>query len=88
MPPIKIYGLGSLGVNVDNDPFALDDRELRKASNAIDNPLGGGLTNRPGFGPLTSSAAAGPVIGGIGVPLANQSTSGLRFFFIGRGPTS
>lgn len=88
MPPLKIYGLGSLGVNVDSDPLALDDRELRRASNAIDNPLGGGLTNRPGFAALNNVAAAGAVMGGVGVPLANQSGTGTRLFFIGRGPTS
>jgi len=88
MPPLKVYGLGSLGVNVDSDPLALDDRELRRATNAIDDPLGGGLTNRPGLAAVNAVAAAGAVMGGVGVPLANQSSSGTRIFLIGRGPTS
>ena len=89
MPPIKVYGFGSLGVNTDTDPFALDDRELRQAQNAIfDRLRGHGLINRPGFGPVNAVAAAGPIIGGIGVPLANLSTTGTRFFWVGRGPTS
>ncbi len=82
---LKVYGIGRLGVNVDSDPFMLDDREVRKAQNAINEPLGGGLSNRPGLEPFTSTVAAGRVIGGVGVPIANLSTSGIRFFFIGRG---
>jgi len=89
VPPLKIYGLGSLGVNTDTDAFALDDRELRKAQNAItDQITGEGLINRPGYGPVNSVAAPGAVLGGVGVPLPNLSTSGTRFFWIGRGPTS
>jgi len=82
---LTVYGIGRLGVNVDTDPLMLDDHEVTKAANAINDPLGGGLTNRPGLGAFTS-AAAGSVIGGVGVPIANLSTSGTRFFFIGRGP--
>jgi hypothetical protein len=89
MPPLKVYGLGSLGVNTDTDPFALDDRELRKAQNAITDQLGGdGLISRPGFGAANTVAANGAVLGGVGVPLANLSSSGTHFFLIGRGPTS
>jgi len=88
MPPVKVYGIGSLGVNVDNDPFAVDDRELRQATNAIDDPLGGGLSNRPGLAPFNHVAAADAVLGGVGVPIANLSGSGTRFFYVGRGPTS
>lgn len=89
MPPIKVYGLGSLGVNTDTDAFALDDRELRKAQNAITDQTGGqGLVSRPGYGPVTTSAAPGPILGGIGVPLTNRSTSGTHLLWIGRGPTS
>lgn len=85
MGNLKVYGIGRLGVNVDTDPLMLDDREVTKAQNAINDPLGGGLTNRPGFEPFTTTEAAGSVIGGVGVPIANLSTSGIRFFFIGRG---
>ncbi len=85
MATVKVYGIGRLGVNVDTDPLMLDDREVTKAQNAINDPLGGGLTNRPGLSAFTTTPAAGRVIGGVGVPLANLSGSGIRFFFIGRG---
>ena len=89
MPRLKVYGLGSLGVNTDTDAFALDDRELRKSQNAITDQIGGeGLVNRPGYAPVNTAAAPGPVLGGVGVPLANLSTTGTHFFWIGRGPTS
>lgn len=89
MPPIKVYGLGSLGVNTDTDAFALDDRELRKSQNAVIDQIGGdGLVSRAGYGPVTTVAAPGPVLGGVGVPLANLSTTGTHFLWIGRGPTS
>lgn len=85
MGKVRVYGIGRLGVNVDTDPLMLDDREVTKAQNAINDPLGGGLTNRPGLEAFSATAAAGRVVGGIGVPLANLSGSGIRLFFIGRG---
>lgn len=89
MPPLKIYGLGVLGVNTDTDSFDLDDREVRQAQNAIIDQIGGeGLVNRPGYAPINAVAAPGAVLGGVGVPLANLSASGTHFFWIGRGPTS
>ena len=89
MPPRKIYGLGSLGVNTDTDEFALDDRELRKAQNAFtDQITGDGLISRPGYGPVNTVAAPGTVLGGIGVPLGDRSSAGTHYFWIGRGPTT
>jgi len=89
MPPFKVYGLGTLGVNTDADPFDLDNRELRQAQNAItDQITGEGLINRPGYGAVNSVAAPGPVLGGVGVPLADLSAGGSHFFWVGRGPTS
>jgi hypothetical protein len=89
MPPRKIYGLGSLGVNTDADEFALDDRELRQAQNAITDQISGeGLINRPGYGAVNAIAAPGTVLGGVGVPLPDLSISGTHFFWIGRGPIS
>lgn len=89
MPPRKIYGLGSLGVNTDSDEFALDDRELRKAQNAITDQISGeGLINRPGYGAVNTVAAPGTILGGVGVPLADLSSGTAHFFWIGRGPTS
>lgn len=85
MGKLRVYGIGRLGVNVDTDPLMLDDREVTKAQNAINDPLGGGLSNRPGLEAFSETEAAGSVIGGVGVPIANLSGSGTRFFFIGRG---
>lgn len=83
---LLIFGLGTKGVNTDLSPLHLDDQHLRQAQNAISNPLGTeiALTNRPGLVKFNSGAAAGSVLGGIGVPLLNTHT-GSRMFFIGRG---
>lgn len=84
---LQVYALGSRGVNVDKDPFQHEDQELTLAQNVISDPLGGelGLKNRPGFIEANAQAAAGSVVGGMGVPLKNLRT-GVRMFYIGRGP--
>ena len=86
---LDIWGLGTRGVNVDLSPLHLDNEHLRKAQNAISDPLGTeiALTNRPGLIEFNDSAAAGAILGGIGVPLLNTHT-GSRFFLIGRGVQS
>jgi hypothetical protein len=44
------------------------------------------LSNRPGLGKFNASAANGPILGGIGVPLLSlKSGTGSRFFLLGRG---
>jgi hypothetical protein len=85
VPELKVYDLGKGGVDVQTAPTDLENSELTKAQNAFHDPLGGGLRNRPGLTALNEATAAGEVIGGYGVPLANFFT-GTRFFFIGRGP--
>ena len=87
MAVIKVYRLGLLGVNVDKDPLQLEDQELRQAQNAYDNKLSadGGLSKRPGLIAFNTSTAAGPVVGGIGIPLIDASTSGTHYIYIGRG---
>ena len=87
---LKIFTFGSAGVNVDLNPIQLGDQQLTKAQNAISDPLGkvGALTNRPGLTKHNASAAAGSVLGGIGVPLINlnaSTTSGNRLFYLGMG---
>lgn len=85
MNELIVFGLGSKGVNVDEDPLHLDLNELTKAQNAHPNPLGAdsGISNRPGLIQF-SEEAAGVILGGIGVPLLNLST-GTSFLYIGRG---
>lgn len=83
MESIKLYNYGSQGVNVDASDLHMEDGELRKAQNVIHNVLGkeGGITNRDGLSRFNASAAAGSILGGIGVPLANED--GERHLFIG-----
>lgn len=91
MAPKKVYGIGALGVNVDSDPWSIDDRECTKLQNALNSPLGV-LVNRPGFAAVNLVAAAGAVLGGVGVPALAGSSGGegggTRLMFIGRGPLS
>lgn len=84
---LSIYNFGQGGVVVDKSSLHGDDSELRQAQNAIRDPLGaeGGLKSRPGLEKFNSSAAAGAVLGGVGVPLTNLFT-GAQFWYIGRGP--
>lgn len=88
---LKVVDIGALGVNVDADDLSLMDQELRLSQNAIRDPLGfdSGLSKRPGLGAWTTSVAAGAILGGIGVPLVDESpTGGGLQLYIGRGPTS
>lgn len=87
---LKLYQLGTMGVNVDEDPLALNDQEFRLAQNAIRDPLGSdtGLKKRPGLLIFNLSLTAGSVLGGVGVPLVDLSPNGAQDLFIGRGPTS
>lgn len=69
---LNVFGLGSLGVNVDKNPINLEDGELSKAQNAIHDPSGsmGGIRKRKGLTKVNSVAAAGAVKGAIGVPIS------------------
>ncbi len=80
---LNVYGLGSLGVNVDANAVNLEDGELTKAQNVIHDPVGsgGGIRKRPGLTKVNSIAAAGSIVGAINVPLTRPST---RKFFFGR----
>lgn len=88
MGKLDVKDLGLQGVNVDKDPFELQDGELRQGQNAIHDPLGvnAGLRKRPGLIEFNTTDAAGAVLGGIGVPLQNLSGTGVRFIYLGRSP--
>ena len=88
MGQLSLYNLGSRGVNVDSGPIHKEDGDFTKAQNAVSSPTGadGGLINRPGLDRTNTTAAAGAILGGIGVPLANGKT-GTRLLYIGRGRT-
>jgi len=81
------YGFGKTGVVVDKSQPFLSDTDLTKAQNAIRDPLGsdGGLKNRPPHIKFNSGAAAGTILGGIGVPLLKAVT---RTLYIGRAQLS
>ncbi len=87
---LKIYDLGSLGVNVDSDPISIKDQEFRLAQNTIRDPLGddSGIRKRPGFASFNGSLASGEVLGGVGVPLIDLSNNRFMAIYLGRGPTS
>lgn len=82
MAILNLYNFGAEGVNVDASDLHCKDGELRQAQNAVHNVLGvmGGITNRQGLTRF-SDTTAGSVLGGIGVPLANND--GERHLFIG-----
>ena len=82
MGQLNVYNLGKKGVNVDKSPVHLDDDELTRSQNAIRDQLGvdGGLKNRPGLIEVNGSAAAGSVLGGVGVPLLQTAT---RTYYMG-----
>jgi hypothetical protein len=84
---LRVFTLGKKGVNVDKNPLEMDDDELRLAQNAIRDPLGddSGVRKRPGFAVQNETTAAGIVMGGIGVPLLDESSFGTRYLYLGRG---
>jgi hypothetical protein len=93
MGTMKVYGIGRLGVNVDSDPWSIDDHECPQMQNALNSPLGV-LSQRPGFAAVNGTAAPGAILGGVGVPLLGGDSSGggpggdsgTRMMYLGRGP--
>jgi hypothetical protein len=87
---LRLFDLGSKGVNVDDDPLALADQEYLRTQNVISDPLlAGGLSKRPGFAFFSTRVLSGPILGGIGLPFSDLSpTSALFTIYIGRGPFS
>lgn len=85
MPPLKVYDMGTYGVNVDKNPVELDDNELQQAQNAIRTEgTGKGIRKRPGLVEFNTEDAAGSVLGGITVPLVDMFT-GDSILYMGRG---
>lgn len=67
------YKLGVEGIDIDSSELHRSPFSLRKAQNAVKNPLGigGGLVNRPGLTKHNAIAFAGSVGGGVSMPLAS-----------------
>ena len=87
MPKLILYNLAQEGVNVDKSDLHLNDAEVRQTQNIAKDPLGvsGGVKKRPGLVRLDNGTVTEPILGGIGVPLANL-LSGDSLLFLGRGP--
>lgn len=85
---IVVETFGVKGVNVDKNPLELDPAELTKAQNVVSDPTSGRATlrKRPGLDAINGVAAAGVLLGGIGVPLLDESSFGTHFVYVGRGP--
>lgn len=68
---LNVSNFGQLGVNTDKSPLHLEDNELTKSQNAVQNKAGaaGGLVNRPGLTKFDSDAGAGSNLGALGVAL-------------------
>jgi hypothetical protein len=64
---INVHNVGRLGVNVDASEVYKEDGELTQAQNAV--PIDDGLGKRPGLVKVNAIAAAGSILGGVGVPL-------------------
>jgi hypothetical protein len=84
MAALTQYDLGKFGVNVDSSPIHKLDGELAQAQNAIRSTYGadGGLVNRGGYSNLNATATGASVLGGIGVPLGDGSSSTDRRLYI------
>lgn len=84
---LKVINIGAMGVNVDADPFSLEDLELRLAQNAIRDPLGAdsGIRKRPGLAYWNPAQTDGPILGGINIPILDTSPAGKIVLYIGRG---
>jgi hypothetical protein len=87
-PSLVVESYGTKGVNVDKNPFELDDSELVQSQNAISDPSSGKSTlrKRPGLAVFTLEETGGTVLGGINLPVQDLSPFGLHFIYLGRGP--
>lgn len=87
---IVIMAMGEKGVNVDKNPFELDDSELQRASNAVSDLQSGVSTiaKRPGLVAHNLTTLASDVIGGSPLPGPNLSSGGVVTLYIGRAPIS
>jgi hypothetical protein len=70
MPKLNIFGLGSVGVDVDRSALQMDDNALRLAQNAVPSQGSrGGIRKRPPLVKFDNDVAAGSIGGFIGAPL-------------------
>lgn len=90
MGKIVVDDFGLSGVNVDKNPLELADSELTRGKNVISGPRTGqsSIGKRAGLLRFTASATAGTVLGGVDLPIADQSGAGMHILYIGRGATS
>lgn len=72
---LDIYNLGSRGVVLDKSRIHQDDGELLQAQNWQTDAIGerGGVRRRDGLRAINATPLAGPVVGGLGIPLPDRS---------------
>lgn len=91
MGKLTVTHMGQAGVNVDKNALELDDNELVQSQNAVSDEIVGKATlrKRPGLIAFNDAEITeGAVLGGSDLPLRNESSTGTRTLYIGRGPTS
>lgn len=85
--PVRVYDLDRYGVVADLDDVHRPTSALERAENAVPNhEHSGGIRKRPGLVEGNDDPAIDVIIGGVGVPLVNRSTGGVRFVYLGRAP--
>ena len=79
---LNIYNLGERGVVIDKSPIHTEDGELLAAQNAMVDTIGGlgAIRKRDGIAKINSSALAGQVTGGIGLPLPDRAALTVTYF--------
>lgn len=79
---IDVYSLASRGVVVDKSDVHTSDEELLHAQNWQVDAVGGrgSIRRRDGLLPLNAIALAGPILGGVGVPLVDRSLLARTFY--------
>lgn len=81
------FSLGTRGINLVDEPLALQDGDLQNAQNAEFRRTAGkqGIGKRGGLARLNSSDLGGSVLGGANVPLPSPLTGITRTFYVARG---
>ena len=79
---LNIYNVGERGVVLDKSPIHTEDGELLAAQNAMINTAGGlgAIRKRDGIAKINSSALAGQVTGGIGLPLPDRAARTVTYY--------
>jgi hypothetical protein len=82
--------MDTYGVVIDTMPVGSPATTFTQTQNGIPDPLGerGAVRKRPGLIEYTTNVAAGAILGGIPVPLANTTLAGNPTIYLGKGVLS